>query len=186
MLLQLLRCCVAGFDEVLDRALYRTQSDLRSALLRIEQELEAEQQSMQGDGRIERLSQAVLDLLEPFYPRLRSEWGAWAVTWGTASVKREIAHRSLQLYRSLSPPVSSANLAALLGRLGSSIADPEVGISKFNVEIIDTLKASFHMAVGGAVLPVKVVVRFTCEGSLLAWLLALAAPDFSPEVWLVV
>ena len=141
MLLQLLRCCLAGFDEILDRTLYRTQSDLKSALSRIEQELEAEQRAKEGGGRIERLSEAVLDLLEPFYPRLRPEWGAWAVTWGTASVKREIAHRSLHLYRALSPTVSSANLAALLGRLASSIADSEASISKFNVEMIDTLKA---------------------------------------------
>ncbi|KZT70488.1 hypothetical protein DAEQUDRAFT_764653 [Daedalea quercina L-15889] len=145
MLIQLLRCCIPGFDDVADRSLYRTYADLKGALHRIEQELEMERQtgtrtSTEDQTRLERLSGAVLHLLEPLYPRLRVDWGAWAVTWGTASVKREIAHRSLQLYRAFSPPVGPANLAAFLGRLGSSIAESESGISRFNVEMIDTLK----------------------------------------------
>ncbi|KAH9835250.1 cell morphogenesis N-terminal-domain-containing protein [Rhodofomes roseus] len=146
MLVQLLRCCISGFDEVADRSLFRTHSDLKAALHRIEEEVEAERRtdrqiSTDADARLERLSGAVLDLIEPLHPEVRIDWGAWAVTWGTASVKREIAHRSLQLYRALSPPVSPANVAAFLGRLCSSIADSEPGISKFNVEMIDTLKA---------------------------------------------
>ncbi|KZT10303.1 uncharacterized protein LAESUDRAFT_755809 [Laetiporus sulphureus 93-53] len=147
MLFQLLRSCMSGYDEMMDRSLYRSRSGLRSTIRQLEQQADMrvwkeEESRSQAESKLRWLSAEVLDLLEPLYPRLRSHWGSWALRWGTACLKRDLAYQSLQLYRVLNPPVSAQDIDMVLGRLASTVADEDPSIQKFTVELILTLTAS--------------------------------------------
>jgi hypothetical protein len=79
---------------------------------------------------------AVLEILEPFYPDLRHEWGALAVDWGTSCPDRRLACRSFQLFRVLSPEVTPRMLADMIGRLSNTLADSTPGNNAFCQELL--------------------------------------------------
>ena len=79
---------------------------------------------------------AVLEILEPFYPDIRHEWGALAVDWGTSCPDRQLACRSFQLFRVLSPEVTPRMLADMIGRLSNTLADSTAGNNAFCQELL--------------------------------------------------
>ncbi|PCH44901.1 hypothetical protein WOLCODRAFT_165480 [Wolfiporia cocos MD-104 SS10] len=146
MLFQLLRSCMSGYDEIADRSVYHSRSDLKAAVLYLEREVEGrlwrdDESVSQSGPKIRWLTSEVLNLLEPLQPKLRSLWGTKALEWGTACNKRDLALRSFQIYRALTPPVTKRDLNILLGRLSDTIAHEDSGTQSFNVGIIMTLTA---------------------------------------------
>ncbi|EED84948.1 predicted protein [Postia placenta Mad-698-R] len=144
MLFQLLRSCMPGYDDFLDRPLARSRLELKAAIQVLENEAEMrlwvdDDSAAEATPKLKWLSSEVLDLLEPLYPDLRAHWGFWTLRWGTQCLKREMAYRSLQLHRVLAAPVLRESVDMLLGRLAHTIADEDAAIQNFNVEIILTL-----------------------------------------------
>ena len=83
----------------------------------------------------------VLQWLSPLHPDLADEWGSLSLIWGTTCSIRPIAFRSLQVFRSLMPKITQADLAQLLGRLSNTIAAQEANLHPFTVELIVTLSS---------------------------------------------
>jgi hypothetical protein len=144
MLAELLRSCVAYYEELPDRSAYPSRPTLRSEIIKIE-ELAQSLVIRKGDNRtttgsaIEDLCSQLLSLLEPLVPDLEDSWGIVALNWATACHFRPIACHSLQLYRALSPTPSRSNLDALLMRLSNIIADEDSSTHPFTTELISTL-----------------------------------------------
>ncbi|KAL7279899.1 hypothetical protein ACG7TL_006308 [Trametes sanguinea] len=144
MLFQLLRSCLTGYDELPDRSLYRSRPELKASLHELEKEVEArmwkeDESSADVEAKMRWFGNAVLNLVEPLHPKLSEQWGTLALNWGTACSIRPVAFRSLQLYRALSPRIGPTHVGMLLGRLANTIADEELAIQSFNVEILSTL-----------------------------------------------
>lgn len=78
----------------------------------------------------------ILDILEPSYPELRHVWGALAVDWGTSCPDRQLACRSFQLFRVLSPQVTPRMLADMIGRLSNTLANSTPGNNIFCQELL--------------------------------------------------
>jgi hypothetical protein len=83
----------------------------------------------------------VINFFEPLAPDVSSNWGSIAVEWGTQCSIKAVAFRSLQLYRSILPPVNKEALGKFLGRLSNTIAAPDVSMQSFSSEILLTLNA---------------------------------------------
>ncbi|KAH8083338.1 cell morphogenesis N-terminal-domain-containing protein [Cristinia sonorae] len=145
MLFQLLRACLSGYDELMDRSLYPGRSSLKAAI----SELERDMDSMlwnEDDGwekaepRMRWLVTQVLELLVPLHARLPVLWASLSLHWGTSCSIRPIAFRSLQFYRALTPKLQRNDLGVLIGRTASTLGDDDIGIQEFNVEILLTFK----------------------------------------------
>lgn len=144
MLFQVLRSWLAGYDDLSDRTRFTSQQSLKSALGDLEHEGEvAFWNEDEGNevicAKMSQLCAFVLQWLEPLHPSLADDWGSLALLWGTSCSIRAIAFRSLQIFRSLLPRVTQADLAQLLGRLSNTIASSEGNIQSFAVELILTL-----------------------------------------------
>ncbi|KAH9854750.1 cell morphogenesis N-terminal-domain-containing protein [Lenzites betulinus] len=146
MLFQLLRSCLTGYDELPDRSLHRSRPELKAAIQDLEKDLEAriwkeDESGTEVEAKMRWFGNAVLTLVEPLHPKLSEQWGTLALNWGTACSIRPVAFRSLQLYRALTPRIGPTHIGMLLGRLANTIADEDLAIQSFNVEIISTLTA---------------------------------------------
>ncbi|CAO1615945.1 unnamed protein product [Jaminaea pallidilutea] len=82
-----------------------------------------------------------LAILEPLSPGLGERWAQLALHWATSGPVRHIACRSFQAFRIMLPEPTPTMLADMLGRLSNTIADPDVDIQSFSLEIIYTLTA---------------------------------------------
>ena len=144
MLFQLLRSCLTGYDELPDRSLHRSRPELKAAISELEKEAETrlwreDDKGSDAEAKLKWFGDAVLNLMEPLHPGLSELWGTLALNWGTACSIRPVAFRSLQLYRALMPRIGPTHVGMLLGRLANTIADEDLAIQNFNVEIISTL-----------------------------------------------
>jgi hypothetical protein len=77
----------------------------------------------------------ILGILLPFQPRIRQQWGELALSWATSCPIRHLACRSFQVFRILSPKVSTS---MMLARLSSTIANPLDETQYFNQEVLRT------------------------------------------------
>ncbi|KAI0372230.1 hypothetical protein BV20DRAFT_964348 [Pilatotrama ljubarskyi] len=146
MLFQLLRSCLTGYDELPDRSMYRSRPELKAVIQNLEKEVEArlwrdDESGPEIEEKMRWFGNAVLNLVEPLHPKLSEQWGTLALNWGTACSIRPVAFRSLQLYRALTPRIGPTHVGMLLGRLANTIADDDLAIQSFNVEIMSTLTA---------------------------------------------
>lgn len=144
MLFQILRSCMSGYDEVSDRSLARSRSELKAKILALESQIDSrlwteEDTAARAEPKMKWLCAEILNLLEPLHPKLLHQWGTTALTWGTACSIRGIAFRSLQLFRALSPQTHQSYLSMLLGRLSNTVSEDDAGLQNFNVEILHTL-----------------------------------------------
>ncbi|TCD68750.1 Cell morphoproteinsis protein PAG1 [Steccherinum ochraceum] len=143
-LFQFLRASISGYDELLDRSLFPSRTNLRNAISSLERDIDTfiwkeDDTGAQAEPKMRWLVSQVLGLLEPLHPKLSEVWGTKALSWGTSCSIRPIAFRSLQFFRALNPRIKSADLGVVLGRLANTIADEDTGMQEFNVEIIITL-----------------------------------------------
>ena len=83
----------------------------------------------------------ILAILTPLQPRIRQIWGELALGWATSCPIRHLACRSFQLFRILSPKVSSRMISDTLARLSSTIASSSPEIQAFNLEVLRTFAA---------------------------------------------
>ena len=146
MLLQLLRSWIPGYDELPDRSRYSARPSMKSTMTHLEQGVDSlcwkdDETNTQVEPKMQRLCTEVLQLLEPLAPHLVESWGSLALVWGTSCSIRAIAFRSLQIFRALMPPVTTADLSQLLARLSNTIAAPDTSLQSFTSEIILTLIA---------------------------------------------
>lgn len=146
MLFQLLRAWLPGYDELPDRSGLPSHEALKDAMQDMERDDKAifwtEDDSVPQIGdKMTTLCCLVLRWLEPLHPILADEWGSMALLWGTTCSIRPIAFRSLQIFRSLMPKVSQADLAQLLGRLSNTVAAQEANLHSFTVELMLTLES---------------------------------------------
>jgi hypothetical protein len=141
MFLQVLRSWVPGYDELSDRSAYSSRQQVKLDILDLERQLGSrlwseDEPASKVVEKMGWLSSRVLTILQPLHPRLAHEWGTLAAQWGTTCPTRIIALRSLQIYRALAPPMNKHNLAVLLGRLSTTVADPEEPIQIYSAEMI--------------------------------------------------
>ncbi|THH08171.1 hypothetical protein EW145_g2882 [Phellinidium pouzarii] len=144
MLFQTLRGWLAGCDEMVDRFSLPSHNVMRTVVTDLERESNTlfwteDDTIPQISNKMYYLCSLVLQWLEPLHPDLANEWGSLALLWGTTCSIRPIAFRSLQIFRSLMPRVSQADLAQLLGRLSNTVAAHEPNLHPFTVELIITL-----------------------------------------------
>ncbi|CAL1709144.1 unnamed protein product [Somion occarium] len=146
LLFQMLRSCVPGYDELPDRLLYPARSELRRAIAELQKEVKGnlwkeDDPNSRTVPRMRWLCSRILEVMEPLCPTISEEWGALALKWAVECPMRSIAFRSLQLFRALMPKWKRHDVAQLLGRLSITIADTDVNLNKFNVEVLMTLTA---------------------------------------------
>ncbi|KAL5476804.1 TAO3 [Sanghuangporus weigelae] len=149
LLFQTLRAWLAGYDRLSTQSASPSVASMRSALPALECDsatlfwTEDDSPSHIGE-KMRGLCTLVLQWLSPLHPDLADEWGSLALLWGTTCSIRPIAFRSLQVFRSLMPKITQADLAQLLGRLSNTIAAQEANLHPFTVELIVTLSSVVH------------------------------------------
>ena len=83
----------------------------------------------------------IMGILLPFQPRFRQNWSELAMTWATSCPIRQLACRSFQVFRILSPRVNQKMIADSLARLSSTISSGSPEIQSFNLEVLRTFSA---------------------------------------------
>lgn len=158
MLFQMLRSHISGYDELLDRSLYSSRSELRRSIAQLQEEFEL--RAWKDDEPVERilskmkwLVEQIIILLEPLHPNIAELWGAIAIKWGVECPVRPVALRSLQLFRASMPKWKMNQVAQLLGRISATISSNDPNLHKFNVEVLTTLTAMASSDDLEAVLP---------------------------------
>ncbi|KAI0694213.1 cell morphogenesis N-terminal-domain-containing protein [Cytidiella melzeri] len=143
MLFQLLRSCLSGYDELVDRSSYPSRSTLKAALAHLQESVaeriwKDDERGSQAEPKMRWLCSEVLGFLEPIFPTLAESWAPLALYWSTSVAIRPFAFRSLQLYRALSPNIDQNGFDALLGRLSNTVAEEDNSMETFTVELIVT------------------------------------------------
>ncbi|KAH6668642.1 cell morphogenesis N-terminal-domain-containing protein [Plectosphaerella plurivora] len=97
-----------------------------------------------GDTRkvppsMENLTTQVLKTFEVTYPGIKEQWGRLSLTWATSCPVRHLACRSFQIFRCVLTSVDQFMLGDMLARLSNTIADEDVEIQSFSMEILTTL-----------------------------------------------
>lgn len=82
----------------------------------------------------------VVNLFAIAYPKLQEQWARTTLSWATSCPVRHIACRSFQVFRCILSSLDRPMLADMLARLSNTIADEEVDIQTFSMEILTTLK----------------------------------------------
>ncbi|KAL8949490.1 MAG: hypothetical protein Q9222_004399 [Ikaeria aurantiellina] len=82
----------------------------------------------------------LLDFFTPASPRLQEQWPRIILNWATSCPVRHIACRSFQLFRCTLSSLDQPMLADMLARLSNTIADEEIDVQNFSMEILTTLK----------------------------------------------
>ena len=146
LLLQILRSCMSGYDDLTDRSSYPSRVELKATIATLETTIDSklwkeDDPSDLAEPKIKWLAAQVVSLLEPLNPKLSEKWGSKALQWAIQCSMRPIAVRSLQFFRSVMPKFRQQDLGMLLGRLSINIADEDTGVQKFNKDIILTLTA---------------------------------------------
>ncbi|EJD05495.1 uncharacterized protein FOMMEDRAFT_26405 [Fomitiporia mediterranea MF3/22] len=143
---QILRAWLPGHDELAMSSSTHANVSTRSVLAELERDSASlfwteDDSSSHIAEKMRSLCALVLQWLRPLHPDLADEWGSLALLWGTTCSIRPIAFRSLQVFQSLMPRVSQADLAQLLGRLSNTIAAQESNLHPFTAELIITLSS---------------------------------------------
>ncbi|KAJ3788761.1 cell morphogenesis N-terminal-domain-containing protein [Lentinula aff. detonsa] len=146
MLFQLLRSWAPGYDEIPERANFRSRVMLKESLLEMETEAEKlywseEETTSECEPKMHWLCSRVIQFLEPLCPSLREKWGTVALEWSTSCSIRSVAFRSLQIFRALLPRLKTQQLALIIGRLSNTISASDDAVKLFTTELILTVNA---------------------------------------------
>ncbi|KAL8834282.1 MAG: hypothetical protein Q9170_003827 [Blastenia crenularia] len=98
-----------------------------------------------GDGdrvplAMTHMTRELIDLFALTYPKLHEQWLKVTLAWATTCPVKHIACRSFQIFRCTLSSLDQPMLADILSRLSNTIADEEVDIQTFSLEILTTLK----------------------------------------------
>jgi hypothetical protein len=146
MLFQLLRSWAPAYDEIPERANYRSRAMLKEELLQMETEAEnmywtEDERTSESEPKMQLLCSRVIQFLEPLCPHLREKWGTVALEWSTSCSIRSIAFRSLQIFRALLPRLKTQQLALIIGRLSNTVSASDDAVKQFTTELILTVNA---------------------------------------------
>ncbi|KAJ3766391.1 cell morphogenesis N-terminal-domain-containing protein [Lentinula raphanica] len=146
MLFQLLRSWAPGYDEIPERANFRSRAILKDGLLEMERDAEnlywsEEETTSECEPKMQWLCSRVIQFFEPLCPSLREKWGTVALEWSTSCSIRSIAFRSLQIFRALLPRLKTQQLALIIGRLSNTISASDDAVKLFTTELILTVNA---------------------------------------------
>jgi hypothetical protein len=89
---------------------------------------------------MEHLTAEVLKTFETAYPGIKEQWGRLSLTWATSCPVRHLACRSFQIFRCVLTSLDQYMLGDMLARLSNTIADEDLEIQSFSMEILTTLK----------------------------------------------
>lgn len=144
MFFQILRCWASGYEQLIDNSSLVS----RSAATKFIDDMEADPDIFWASSprgvedtttKMKKLCQSVTSILLPSIPSLVQEWAELALQWGTRCPVREMACRSFQLFRALSPDVQPYMLAGMMDRLSNMVSDPSPANQTFAKEILLTL-----------------------------------------------
>jgi furry protein family len=143
-LFQLLRCWSAGYDRLSDRANYLSHSQLMKTIDALEMDPDAfGGQNIRSTEdlapRAQQLCGAVIEILRPVYPPIEQYWAEIALFWGNRGPVRELACRSFQIFRILSPTLQGSMAVDMMERLSNTISDTSGTDHRFTREILLTL-----------------------------------------------
>ncbi|CZR63223.1 related to TAO3-Transcriptional Activator of OCH1 [Phialocephala subalpina] len=89
---------------------------------------------------MELLTSEVVKNFEITYPGIQEQWAKLSLTWATSCPVRHLACRSFQIFRCILTSLDQPMLADMLARLSNTIADEDVDVQTFSMEILTTLK----------------------------------------------
>ncbi|KAK3990057.1 cell morphogenesis protein PAG1 [Cladorrhinum sp. PSN332] len=89
---------------------------------------------------MEHLTAEVLKTFELTFPGIKDQWGRLSLTWATSCPVRHLACRSFQIFRCILTTLDQYMLGDMLARLSNTIADEDMEIQTFSMEILTTLK----------------------------------------------
>ncbi|KAL8940675.1 MAG: hypothetical protein Q9216_002697 [Gyalolechia sp. 2 TL-2023] len=98
-----------------------------------------------GDGNrvppaMAHMTRELIDLFALTHPKLHEQWLKVTLAWATTCPVKHIACRSFQIFRCTLSSLDQPMLADILSRLSNTIADEEVDIQTFSLEILTTLR----------------------------------------------
>ena len=98
----------------------------------------------EGDNRVPKsmahLANEVVSLFALVNPKFHEQWARTTLSWATSCPVRHVACRSFQIFRCILNSIDLPMLADMLARLSNTIADEEVDIQTFSMEILTTLR----------------------------------------------
>ncbi|KAL8944905.1 MAG: hypothetical protein Q9211_000436 [Gyalolechia sp. 1 TL-2023] len=86
------------------------------------------------------MTRELIDLFALTHPKLHEQWLKVTLAWATTCSVKHIACRSFQIFRCTLSSLDQPMLADILSRLSNTIADDELDIQTFSLEILTTLK----------------------------------------------
>ncbi|KAG9241551.1 cell morphogenesis protein-like protein PAG1 [Calycina marina] len=89
---------------------------------------------------MEPLTTEVVKHFELTCPGIRDSWAKLSLTWATSCPVRHLACRSFQVFRCILTSLDQPMLADMLARLSNTIADEDLEVQTFSMEILTTLK----------------------------------------------
>ncbi|KAI0999917.1 Cell morphogenesis protein [Podosphaera aphanis] len=89
---------------------------------------------------MERLTAEIVKNFELTYPGIQNEWAKLSLTWATSCPVRHLACRSFQIFRCILTSLDQPMLADMLARLSNTVADDDIDVQTFSMEILTTLK----------------------------------------------
>ena len=104
----------------------------------------------------------LIDLFALAYPKLHEQWLKVTLAWATTCPVKHIACRSFQIFRCTLSSLDQPMLADILTRLSNTIADEEVDIQTFSIEILTTLKTIIGALEPTALLQYRQLFWATC------------------------
>ncbi|KAK4640404.1 Cell morphogenesis protein PAG1 [Podospora bellae-mahoneyi] len=89
---------------------------------------------------MEYLTTEVVKTFELTFPGIKDQWGRLSLTWATSCPVRHLACRSFQIFRCILTSLDQHMLGDMLARLSNTIADEDMEIQSFSMEILTTFK----------------------------------------------
>lgn len=86
------------------------------------------------------LTTEVVKNFEITCPGIQESWAKLSLTWATSCPVRHLACRSFQVFRCILTSLDQSMLADMLARLSNTIADEDLEVQTFSMEILTTLR----------------------------------------------
>jgi hypothetical protein len=96
------------------------------------------------------------------YPGIQEQWGKLSLTWATSCPVRHLACRSFQIFRCVLTSLDQPMLADMLARLSNTIADDDLDVQTFSMEILTTLKTLIYKLEPGNLINFPQLFWTTC------------------------
>ncbi|KAK4193747.1 cell morphogenesis protein PAG1 [Podospora australis] len=111
---------------------------------------------------MEYLTAEVVKTFELTFPGIKDQWGRLSLTWATSCPVRHLACRSFQIFRCILTSLDQYMLGDMLARLSNTIADEDLEIQTFSMEILTTLKTLIVKLDGDKLLALPQLFWTTC------------------------